>query len=488
MVNSAINWKHIFATAVALLLLQLFWVEVAHAVPAYARQTAMNCNSCHVGTYNVPNFTRTGRLFAMRGYTRPHVGERLRAQGDTGNNNEKSQYGGDYLALNWTDYFSARFISEFARGGEDAQGRSLDVTSEPLSRLSLFYTGAITDWLGIWTELGYLGNNALRSVGGDATGGETGLNLFAYDEYRIATSWDFGEASFFGFSLGNEHPNTVGQFNFPLPLPDFWYNGQGGVGRSMNIANMSAQMFYNDRWWMQVSGVTGGDNTNWSDGNNWYVNIARNFIRTQENDVWAIAEVYTGNDFESIMTPRKNSFICDDTDANGNVQCPNGINDANLSIVNVPGFTASPIVNAPVEEVDDFFSYKLSLQNAVADMGVHSWYAAITLHGMDQDFESGGDVTATMLGASFRYFYQRTYAFEVYLRDHLTYEYTEPNGNERDTFSKEDYGMTAYWYPAMNVNLWINWMPRNDNIVFKDERQLYNDERSSYVVGMEYNF
>ena len=80
MVNSAINWKHIFATAVALLLLQLFWVEVAHAVPAYARQTAMNCNSCHVGTYNVPNFTRTGRLFAMRGYTRPHVGERLRAR------------------------------------------------------------------------------------------------------------------------------------------------------------------------------------------------------------------------------------------------------------------------------------------------------------------------------------------------------------------------------------------------------------------------
>ena len=103
--------------------LQLGASQDVQAVPAFSRQTGMNCNSCHIGTHDiVPNFTRTGRLFAMRGYQVPYIRERLRAEGDTGNNNEQSKYGGDYLALNWTDFFSARLLSEVARGGEDAPG------------------------------------------------------------------------------------------------------------------------------------------------------------------------------------------------------------------------------------------------------------------------------------------------------------------------------------------------------------------------------
>ena len=98
--------------------LQLAFTPDAEAVPAFARQTGMNCNSCHIGTYYiVPNFTRTGRLFAMRGYQVPYIREQLHAEGDTGNANEHDKYGGDYLELNWTDFFSARLISEIARGG-----------------------------------------------------------------------------------------------------------------------------------------------------------------------------------------------------------------------------------------------------------------------------------------------------------------------------------------------------------------------------------
>ena len=135
--------------------LQFGVTQDAQAVAAFARQTGMNCNSCHIGTYNiVPNFTRTGRLFAMRGYQVPYIRERLHAEGDTGNSNEQSKYGGDYLALNWTDFFSARLISEVVRGGEDTSGRSLDERSSPINRMSLFFSGAITDWLGVWTEIG----------------------------------------------------------------------------------------------------------------------------------------------------------------------------------------------------------------------------------------------------------------------------------------------------------------------------------------------
>ena len=69
----------LWAALTSLLLLPI----QSQAMPSFARQTGMNCNSCHIGTDNVPNFTRTGRIFAMRGYTRPTVREKLRHDGNT---------------------------------------------------------------------------------------------------------------------------------------------------------------------------------------------------------------------------------------------------------------------------------------------------------------------------------------------------------------------------------------------------------------------
>ena len=459
--------------------LQFGVTEDAQAVAAFARQTGMNCNSCHIGTYNiVPNFTRTGRLFAMRGYQVPYIRERLHAEGDTGNNNEQSKYGGDYLALNWTDFFSARLISEVVRGGEDASGRSLDERSSPINRMSLFFSGAITDWLGVWTEIGYLGNNSLHSVTPNRQNEQTGVNFFAYDEYRINASWDFGKNSFYGFSMGNEHPNVGAQFQYPLPLPDLWSNGQGGVGKSMNMANLSAFMFYDDRLYLQIAGVTGADNTNWSDGSNYYLNVSYDWFRKTRNDLWLIGEYYAGNDFPSIMTRIKDSFLCTGV-------CPPGVTDENLSISNTPG---DVIVNAPVERVRHFDSLRLSLEHSAADRGPHTWYAATTFLTMTQDFESGAKVEDTQVGAYLRYFYARTYGVEVFVRDHLKYEYTTPAGLKRDTYTKPNYGITFLWYPAMNFDFWLSFSPRVQNIVFDDQRGLYNDKASSYVLGMEYNF
>ncbi|MGH7488709.1 MAG: hypothetical protein ACREMY_24380, partial [bacterium] len=82
--------------AVALGFALPFLASESQAMPSFARQTGMVCNSCHIGTDNVPNFTRTGRLFAMRGYTRPVVREKLRADGQTIEG--EPQYGGDYIS------------------------------------------------------------------------------------------------------------------------------------------------------------------------------------------------------------------------------------------------------------------------------------------------------------------------------------------------------------------------------------------------------
>jgi hypothetical protein len=107
---------------------------------------------------------------------------------------------------------------------------------------------------------------------------------------------------------------------------------------------------------------------------------------------------------------------------------------------------------------------------------------------MKQNFESGAEVEDTQIGAYLRYFYERTYGVEVYLRDHLKYEYTTPAGLKRDTYTKPNYGVTLLWYPAMNFDFWLRFQPRVQNIVFEDERELYSDKASSYVFGMEYNF
>jgi hypothetical protein len=290
----------------AALSLSLWIPMTANAVPAFARQTGMNCNSCHIGTDPVPVFTHAGRLFSMKGYTRPYVREKIRNDGTTDPDNP--QYGGEYLSLNWDEFWSFRFISELVQDGHAANGDSLPTTSRPLARAAMFFTGAITDWLGLWTEIGYLGNQSLSSV---TTGqeGPTGKNFFAYDEYRLAASWDldpkgfFGANSFWGVSIGNEHPNVDSQFNFPLYLPDLWYMGQGGVGNGKELMNFSVHGFFRNKVWLQLAGVTGGDNNNWSDGHNQYLQVAYNLIGRQRNDLWLVGEYYRGNDFPSIMTP-----------------------------------------------------------------------------------------------------------------------------------------------------------------------------------------
>jgi hypothetical protein len=137
--------------------------------------------------------------------------------------------------------------------------------------------------------------------------------------------------------------------------------------------------------------------------------------------------------------------------------------------------------------VQDFDSFRLSLEHSAADRGSHTWYAAATVLTMTQNFESGAKVEDTQMGAYLRYFWQRTYGVEVFVRDHLKYEYTTPAGLKRDTYTKPNYGVTLLWYPAMNVDFWLNFTPRVQNIVFDDQRELYNDKASSFVLGFEYN-
>lgn len=471
-------WKRVCAAAMGLAGFLLMVPMDTQAMPSFARQTGMNCNSCHIGTDNVPNFTRTGRIFAMRGYVRPTVRERLRH--DSEMVEDQPQYGGDYLALNWDDFFAARLVSELAQGGRNNDGSSRDWTSRPLARMAFFYTGPVTDWLGLWTELGYLGNNSINSVSTGNTG-PTGLNFYAYDEYRLSTGMDIGPGSFIGMSIGNEHPNVVTQWVFPTGLPDMWGNGQGGTGRAKEIMAISFHGLFMDRYWAQIGFVTGDNNNNWSNGSNQYGAFAWNIFRTTRNDLWLALELYRGKDQSTQMTTVRGSFICPGA-------CPPGVTDSSLSITNTRGGTNGLIVGAPVVQIQEFNSYKLRIEHSVADRGPHSWIASAVLTGTEEDHKDGGSLERTVLGGYLRYFYNRTYGFYTTVWKDLEYDYTNAAGVKRGTYQKLNYAITLLWNPAMNFSTHLVIQPRTQNRVFDDERERYQGNGRSYSLGFEYNF
>jgi hypothetical protein len=460
----------------------------ASAVPAFSRQTGMNCNSCHVGTYPTPRFTQTGMLFAARGYTRPYVRERLEHSGQDPTDKDDSsegdeKFGGNYLQLNWSDYFSARFLTQVYTGGENAAGESMEHTSNATNRLAMFFTGAITDWLGLWTEIGYLGNNSIDTVGPD--GVSTGRNWFAYDEYRLSAAWDldpkgfFGPRSFWGVSIGNEHPYVNAQFNFGRG-GNVWAHGQGGTGNHFEITNISFNSFLFGRVWAQFAAVTGAHNNSWSNGWNKYIALGYNLQNQQQNDVWILFDVYTGNDMPSIMRPFSRSALCPST-------CPPGISDANFRTSNTPG--GAPIFNAPLETADDFFASRISISTTAADRGLHSWYADSGISQIKQDFVGGGKVERTYGGGEIRYFYNRTYGVELIYNRNFDYKYTTPTGFKRKATTKDDMTFALLFYPAMNFNFRLLYDPRaENNIVFDDERELQVSGGYSYNLTIEYNF
>ncbi len=462
-----------------------FIATETQAMPSFARQTGMVCNSCHVGTDNVPNFTRTGRIFAMRGYTRPIIREKLRTDGQTIDG--ELQYGGDYLSLNWMDFFAMRLVSEVAAGGKSNEGVKNDVTSKPLARMAMFYTGPITDWLGLWTEIAYLGNNDLDSVsastncGGGTCVGPTGLNLFAYDEYRLSTSRTVGENSFIGMSLGNEPGDVVSQFVFPGATGAYSYfsTGQGGSGSSMDHATLSLHALWDDRWWTQVAFNSGQNNLSWSNGWNQYYALAYDMFRQTDNDLWLSIEYQRGNDTSSILASNKYSYICPTV-------CPAGVTDSQFSITTTLGGT--PVVGAPNESVSKYHTYRAMAQHVVADKGPHSWSAALIFTGIKQDFNSGGSAKHDSMGAIVRYFYNRTYGFEANYRHHFDYSYKTPAGVDRDVKTTDQFTISGLWNPAMNFSVHLNYNPKTFNYVFKDQADLYRDNGNSWQLGFEYSF
>ena len=456
-----------------------FLATESQAVPAFARQTGMVCTTCHIGQDNVPNFTRTARIFQMRGYFTPTIRERIRGDGQTIEG--EPQYGGDYLSVNMMDFFSARFVSELAQQSK-VNGVKSDVTSTPAARMSMFFTGPITDWLGLWTEIGYLANNSINSVTVGNTG-PTNENTFAFDEFRLATSRQINENSFIGASIGNEPGDVVTEFVFPIGVPRFFSLGQGGVGKAATMSTLSLHGFFNDQFWAQFAAQSGVTNNSFSNGWQQYYSFAWNALRQTENDLWLGVEYSHGNDNASILTPTKSSFICPTT-------CPAGVTDSSLSFTNTLG--GRPVAGAPVEVVDKFDTYSWRIEHTAADRGPHSWVAMIQGNGTKQDYRSGASAKRDIIGVYLRYYYLRTYGFYASYYKDFKYEYTSPSGQKTDFGKTDGSNITLLWSPAMNFSVHLAYNFPQENAIYYPSGSTGTPpasvKASSWNLGFEYNF
>ena len=475
----------------------------ANAMPSYARQTGMDCNSCHIGFNPVPLFTRTGRLFIMRGFHQPNsVHGKLRETGFNAEGKETPEYGGNYLALNWTDFWSARLISNFASGGVSpavgGNGAKNDVTANAGSRATFFFTGPVTDWLGVWTEFGYLGNQALRSVNSSSAAGQTpgqptNKNYYAYDEYRLTASRMIGKDgnSFIALAVGNEYPDAMNEFVFPLNQVRPWGYGQGGVGNEYSTTHISAYGFWNNSILTQYSIMTGDADSSWSNGHNNYVALAYDGIpgtgdsfRRESNDLWWVLETVWGDNVGSQVNRTKTSYLCPTV-------CPVGTSDSNLSITDGLGYQwnslgdLSAVNGTGVETVSTSHAWRMSVHSSVADWGNQSWYQSVALAQARQDYVSGAKSDQMKLGYTIRYFYNRTYGFAFYVNRDLHYDYTTPAGVKYAAYAPTYWGVTALWVPAMNINISLDFSPSRTPVLIPAD---YQSGVYSWSLIIDYGF
>ena len=63
------------------------------------------------------------------------------------------------------------------------------------------------------------------------------------------------------------------------------------------------------------------------------------------------------------------------------------------------------------------------------------------------------------IGGGIRYFYNRTYGFEVGAQHPIYYDYTSSTGVKYSASSPNTWNVSFIWVPAMNMNITLSYSP-----------------------------
>ena len=215
------------AVVLSLSMFSALGAERALAIPSYARQTTLSCNSCHI---TFPRLNPFGRLFKLNGYTMTGIKSIV----STVPNNP---------ALKLTSFMpmSAMVLASQTWIGEAAPGRKSQVTEFPQA-LSFFIAGEITPYLGTFIQITY--NDQVAQFGWDNT------------DIRLAFNTTLGSKPvIFGMTLNNNPTvqdvwNSTPAWSFPYISPSAapapLANPLVGGTLAGQVAGLGGYVFYNN--------------------------------------------------------------------------------------------------------------------------------------------------------------------------------------------------------------------------------------------------
>jgi hypothetical protein len=193
--RTIVQWTTVVATALAVLTA----APPVRAVPAFARQTGLECTSCHLSW---PELTSVGREFKLGGYT---LIQEARAERPLVSFSPE----GPPPLLPLAAMVQASYTRTRSTAGEDPSEFPRD-SAAALQQASLFYAGRIAEHLGAfaqWTYDGIAHHGAIDNVdlrvanrskmgGVDASYGITiNNNPTVSDIYNTTPAWSFPFAS-----------------------------------------------------------------------------------------------------------------------------------------------------------------------------------------------------------------------------------------------------------------------------------------------------
>jgi len=205
------------------------------AIPSFARQTNMSCNTCHT---IFPELNAFGRLFKLNGYTLTNA-ETIQAQRDSETTT---------LSLLKSSTLSSMIITSYSYKSKEQPGTQNGNISFP-QQLSLFLGGEITPQVGGFIQITYTDQD-----------GKFGLDN---SEIRYANQTELASESFtYGLTLNNNPSvqdiwNSTPAWRFPFtsssvaPTPSAATLIEGGLAQ--NVAGLGIYSMWNNLIYAEFS-------------------------------------------------------------------------------------------------------------------------------------------------------------------------------------------------------------------------------------------
>ncbi len=215
------------AVVLSLSLFSALGAEQALAIPSYARQTTLSCNSCHI---TFPRLNPFGRLFKLNGYTLTGI----KSIESSGQNNP---------ALKLTSFMPMSAALQASRTwiGEAVPGQKGAVSEFPQA-LSFYVAGEITPHIGTFIQVTY--SDQRGSFGWDMV------------DVRLAFNTTLGaKPVIFGMTLNNNPTvqdvwNSTPAWSFPYISPSAAPTPQASplVGGTLagQVAGLGGYVFYDN--------------------------------------------------------------------------------------------------------------------------------------------------------------------------------------------------------------------------------------------------